>query len=161
MKLLLVAALLLVFPLQAETTPAGLAAKVNGDVITAAEVDAQVNSGFFPADLPPEQREAARQEKHDQVLHALIVRKLILQAFAHENEKLPDGEVDRRLDAIIAEEYGGDRSVFVTTLKERGIPLETYRQEIADSWVINHMRQKHTAPQWSISLLANADIQIY
>jgi hypothetical protein len=160
MKFLLFALLLVAIPLRAETAPAGIAAKVNGEVITKAELDHQVDSWFVSSDLQGDQLESARREQRARSLQALIGRKLVLQAFVREGEQLPQGEVDRRLDAIVAEEFGGDRNALLTTIKERGLTREQYRQEIADNWIVNHMRQKHREPNWLQSLLATADVTI-
>ena len=119
MKFILAAALLLVVSLRAETVSAGIAATVNGDPITQAEMDHQVDSFFANSDLQGNELQTARQEYRQQVLQALIERRLILQAFAREGEKLPDGMIDLRLDAIIAENYGGDRNAFLSTIKTR------------------------------------------
>ncbi len=158
---LAVALLLLVGPLRAEPARSEIAAKVNGVAITTAYLDHEVDASFVGTDLHGDQLQAARREKHTQMLHTLIVRELILQAFRRGGEKVPAGLVDQRLDTIIKEDFGGDRNAFLTTIKARGITVETYRQEIADNWIIGRMREKHPASGWSHSLLAKADVQIY
>jgi hypothetical protein len=159
--LVLAAVLAPMILVQGETAPDGVAAKVNGDLISKADLDEQVDSWFNGSDLTGDQLRTARDERRKVALRALIERELILQAFRNEGEQIPAGMLDMRLDGIIAENYGGDRNAFLSTIKERGVTLEKYRQDIADNWIINHMRQKHPAPGWSHSLLSTADITIY
>ncbi len=161
MKLVFASALLSIIPLLAETVPAGIAAKVNGEVITTVEVDNQVESFFAGTSLQGERLDSARREYRAQILRALIERELILQSFRNEGEKMPDGLVDQNLNSIIATTYRGDRDAFLTTISGRGITFKQYRQEIADNWIIGYMRKKHPSPGWSHSLLAAADITTY
>jgi hypothetical protein len=157
----LLAVVIILGPLRAEAAPAGVAAKVNGDIILKADLDHQVDEWFTDSDLQGVQLQAARKERREEALGALISRDLVLQAFRDEGGQVPNGEIDRRLEATIAENYGGDRNAFLSTIKERGVTPEKYRNEIAENWIVGYMRQKHTAPDWPRSLLAHADIVIY
>ncbi|MCE0498116.1 MAG: SurA N-terminal domain-containing protein [Methylacidiphilales bacterium] len=131
-------------PLRAEPAPSDPAAIVNGQAISFAELDRQVESAsvdirscYQGAELETKIR-ALQLEK----LNALIYRVLIIQAFYKDGGKIPDGYIDAQVDAIVKEQYGGDRAAFDQTLRDRGILLATYRQEIVDSAIIGYMHTK-------------------
>jgi uncharacterized membrane protein YheB (UPF0754 family) len=154
-RLLLLAALSVPLLLRAEIPP-GIAATVNGKSITSAELDRQTRA-LISTDRHPE---LSVSEVRDRALKNLIDRELLLQAFYKEGGKIPDGEIDRRLSDIIKHEFGDDRAQFEETLRERGISVETYRQEIADNFIIAYLRTNHSADSIS-SLQKGARIEIY
>jgi hypothetical protein len=149
--------------LHASAYTATIAATVNGHVITTAELDYQMDSwqALLGANMPMASFEAAKKEHRREILHALIDRELILQTFYREGNHVPESEINRRVTQIINEQYGGDREAFMSTLQERGITLEKYREEIADNCIVDYMRSRYGDKNWPKSLRAGADITIY
>jgi len=97
----------------------GMAAIVNGDVITYSQVrqlsaprERQLRSQFTGQDL-----ENKLKEVRQLALKDLIDRRLIIQAFKKESYQIPDHVVDQRVHDIIRESFGGDRNTFVKTLE--------------------------------------------
>ena len=142
--LLLIGIFLLADPIRAESDSAGVAANVNGEAISRAEVDRQVKDWLDHQDpdlLRPELEARTREIKIEK-LNTLIDRVLAIQAFYREGDKVPDDYVDGQLNDIVKNEYGGDRSAFDRTLIERKVPLEKYRQEIADNYIVGQMHSR-------------------
>ena len=97
----------------------GMAAIVNGDVITYSQVrqlsaprEKLLRSQFTGQDL-----ENKLQEVRKLAVKDLIDRRLIIQAFKKESYQIPDHVVDQRVHDIIRESFGGDRNTFVKTLE--------------------------------------------
>src|SRR5947208_7773157 len=103
----------------------GIAAIVNGDVITYSQVrqlsaprDKQLRSQFTGQDL-----ENKLKEVRQLALKDLIDRRLIIQAFKKESFQIPDHIVDQRVHDIVRESIGGDRNTFVKTLEAQNYSL--------------------------------------
>src|SRR5204862_7359232 len=108
----------------------GIAAIVNGDVITYS----QVRGVSLPRErlLMSEFRgeELAKQIKaaRDAALKDLIDRQLIVQSFKEETFELPDHFVDQRADDIIRESFGGQRQASIKTLQAKHYSLTEFKQ---------------------------------
>src|SRR5437899_10558485 len=92
----------------------GIAAVVNGDVITYSQVrelsaprEKLLRSQFTGQDL-----ENKLKEVRQLALKDLIDRRLIIQAFKKESFQIPDHIVDQRVHDIVRESFGGDRNTF-------------------------------------------------
>ncbi len=101
----------------------GIAAIVNGDVITISQVRAlsaprekQLRAQYTGQELE-KQLKAAREL----ALKDLIDRQLVLQAFKKEKYEIPDHFVDERMHEIIRENFGGDRNTFIKTLEAQNL----------------------------------------
>jgi len=84
----------------------------------------------------------------------LIDRQLILQEFKKMQEKgatIPDYIVDDRIQAIIRQEFGGDRSAFVRTLQAQGYTLTQFKAIEREKIVIQAMRQQKVDNNFVIS----------
>jgi hypothetical protein len=150
-------------PLRAESLAAGVAATVNGEVIRTMDVDRRVEpwlSAYF-SDLHGADLTAKRTEREKEELRAMIDRALIIQAFYLEGGKVPDALIDGRVDDIVKNEYGSDYGAFERTLRERGITLKKYREEIADNYIVGTLRASYTSNDWFISFRKKAEIKIY
>ena len=109
----------------------GIAAIVNGDVITYSQVrqlsaprERLLRSQFTGQDL-----ENKLQEGPQLAIKDLIDRRLIIQAFKKESFQIPDHIVDQRVHDIIRESFGGDRNTFVKTLEAQNYSLGEFKEK--------------------------------
>ncbi|MCK9590024.1 MAG: peptidylprolyl isomerase [Terrimicrobiaceae bacterium] len=134
----------------------GVAAIVNQDVITISQVREligsrerslrEVYSGADLADKVKEMRHAALKD--------LVDRQLIIQEFRKMQEKganIPDYVVDDRVQTIIREEFGGDRSAFVRTLQAQGYTVTRFKEIEKEKIVVQAMRQAKVNEDFVIS----------
>ena len=132
----------------ATNTPAplvldGLAAEVGGARITIAETmelareqaAAKPESSAAPA-------EAGLRARYDRALEQLVARQLVLQAYAAQDQKLPAWAVDRRVESVIDEHFGGDRSRLVSMLSRQGLGFDAWRKRLEEEMVIATMHQQ-------------------
>lgn len=140
-----VAAVFIAFPVCAEEQVLdGIAAVVNGDVITLSQVRELVMS-----------REAALQEsfrgqaladkiKENRlaVVNDLIDRQLVLQEFKKNKFAIPDYAVDDHVNTIIREQFKGDRQAFIRTLQAQGYTLQRFRKSETDKMIVQAMRAR-------------------
>jgi len=134
----------------------GVAAIVNKDVITISQVREligtrerslrDVYSGPDLANKVKEMRLAALKD--------LIDRQLVIQEFKKMQEKganIPDYVVDDRVQQIIREEFGGDRSAFVRTLQAQGYTVTRFKEIEKEKIVVQAMRQSKVNDDFVIS----------
>ena len=134
----------------------GVAAIVNKDVITISQVREligsrerslrEVYSGTDLANKVKEMRLAALKD--------LVDRQLIIQEFRKMQEKganIPDYVVDDRVQTIIRQEFGGDRSAFVRTLQAQGYSVTRFKEIEKDKIVVQAMRQAKVNEDFVIS----------
>src|SRR6202012_3690641 len=109
----------------------GIAAVVNGDVITFS----QVQEVAAPEEQSLKQQFTGQElidkikETRLAVLNDLINRQLILQEFKKKEFQLPDYVVEEQVQEIIKDEFGGDRQAFVRTLQAQGYSLNKFRDK--------------------------------
>jgi parvulin-like peptidyl-prolyl isomerase len=122
----------------------GIAAVVNGEVITFSQVRELVVSremalrqtlqGQALADKIKETRLAA--------INDLIDRQLVLQDFQKNKFTIPDYAVDDHINTIIREQFKGDRLAFIRTLQAQGYTLQRFRKVETDKMIVQAMRQR-------------------
>jgi len=122
----------------------GIAAVVNGEVITFSQVRELVVSremalrqtlqGQALADKIKETRMAA--------INDLIDRQLVLQDFQKNKFNIPDYAVDDHINTIIREQFKGDRLAFIRTLQAQGYTLQRFRKVETDKMIVQAMRQR-------------------
>ena len=126
----------------------GIAAVVNGDVITISQVRMVVG----PRErLLHQQYTGADLEKQIKTVRAaalqdLIDRQLIVQNFKKEGFSLPDYFVDQRISEIIRENFGGDRNTFIKTLQAQNYSVGQFRKDEFDKIIVSAMRGKNVKP---------------
>ena len=134
----------------------GVAAIVNNDVITISQVreligsrEREIRKAYSGPDL------AARvNEMRLAALKDLVDRQLIIQEFRKLQEKganIPDYVVDDRVQSIIREEFGGDRSAFVRTLQAQGYTITRFKDVEKEKIVVQAMRQSKVNENFVIS----------
>jgi parvulin-like peptidyl-prolyl isomerase len=121
----------------------GIAAVVNQDVITFSDVrqlvgpkEKAIREQFKGAELVEKIKEVRLQAIND-----LIDRQLILQEFKNNKYQLPDFVIDERVQTIVREEFGGDRSAFLRTLAAQGYTMEKFKDQQRDVVIVQEMRR--------------------
>ncbi len=120
----------------------GIAAVVNNEVITFSQVRMLVGPKEKSARETLKGQELVEKVKEIrlQAVNDLIDRQLILQEFKKNQFKVPDHVVEERVQAIIREEFSGDRAAFTRTLAAQGYSVERFRQEELDKIIVQAMR---------------------
>src|SRR5438034_10657297 len=123
----------------------GIAAVVNGDVITISQVrtlsaprEKQLRAQFTGQELEKQLKTA-----RELALKDLIDRQLVLQAFKKEKYEIPDHFVEERMHEIIRENFGGDRNTFIKTLEAQEYTLGEFKQKEMESIIVQAMRGKN------------------
>src|SRR6201998_4208021 len=150
-----IAANLLIFsPISraAQTEPEvvdGVAAVVNGDVITYSQVRGLVGprEKLLRAQFNGEELVKRIKETREAALRDLIDRQLIIQAFKKENFQIPDHYVDSRVHDIINENFGGDRNTFIKTLEAQNYTLGEFKKMEMERIMVQAMRSKNVKKQ--------------
>jgi parvulin-like peptidyl-prolyl isomerase len=123
----------------------GVAAVVNGDVITFSQV--QEVSGPRERTL---REQFTGQELIDKIKEArlaalsdLIDRQLIVQEFKKKQYSMPDYVVDDQIQNIIKDDFAGDRQAFLRTLNAQGYTMNRFREMQKDKVIVGAMRQNN------------------
>ncbi len=134
----------------------GIAAIVNHDVVTISQVreligarERSMREIYSGAEL-----ENKLKEMRLSAIKDLIDRQLILQEFKKLQDKgasIPEYIVDDRVQAIIRQEFGGDRAAFVRTLQAQGYTLTKFKEIEKEKIVIQAMRQQKVDNNFVIS----------
>lgn len=128
----------------------GVAAYVNDDMITIAEVMSEVRRSPWPETDSPALREKRLREMYKVTLDALIDRKLILTSAKKSKMQLQPWAVDNRVREIVANNFDGDETKLHNLLADRKIAIEEWRKNIEEDLMITAMRfqqvEKRVAP---------------
>ena len=123
----------------------GIAAIVNGDVITYSQVrelsaprEKLLRSQYSGAEL-----EKGLKEAREAALKDLIDRRLIIQAFQKEKYEIPDHFVEEQVRGIIKESFGGDRNTFIKTLEAQSYSLGEFKEKETERMIVQAMRAKN------------------
>ncbi len=138
----------------------GIAAVVNGEVITLSQVrmligprERLLRSQYTGAEL---QKQLAQVRAL--ALKDLIDRQLIVQAFKEEKFQLPEYFVEQRMNDIIRENFGGDRNTFIKTLQAQNYSLSQFKKDEYEKIIVAAMRGKNVKPA---TVASPAKIQEY
>jgi parvulin-like peptidyl-prolyl isomerase len=131
----------------------GMAAIVNGDVITVSEVRSlsQPREKQLRAQYTGQELEKQLKAAREAALKDLIDRQLILQAFKKEKYEVPDHFVEERMHEIIRDNFGGDRSTFIKTLEAQNYTLGEFKQKELEQMIVQAMRSHNVKTQNIIS----------
>ncbi len=123
----------------------GIAAVVNGDIITYSQVRALVapREKLLRSQYTGEEIAKQIKEARQSALKDLIDRQLIIQAFKKENFQIPDHYVDQRMHEIILENFGGDRNTFIKTLEAQSFTLGEFKKLETERMIVQAMRSKN------------------
>ena len=120
----------------------GIAAVVNGDVITYSQVRqlSAPREKLLRSQLTGKELEKKLIELRELALKDLIDRRLVIQAFKKESYQIPDHIVDDRVHQIIRESFGGDRNTFIKTLEAQNYTLGEFKEKELERIMVQAMR---------------------
>jgi parvulin-like peptidyl-prolyl isomerase len=123
----------------------GIAAVVNGDIITFSQVRALVapREKLLRSQASGDELIKKIKEAREAALKDLIDRQLIIQAFRKENFQIPDHYIDERMHDIIRENFGGDRNTFIKTLEAQNYSLGEFKKLETERMIVQAMRTKN------------------
>ncbi|MGA8658242.1 MAG: peptidyl-prolyl cis-trans isomerase [Chthoniobacterales bacterium] len=131
----------------------GIAAVVNGDVITFSQV--QELSG--PQEQTLRQQFSGQQlidkikETRLAALNDLVDRQLVLEEFKKKEYHIPDFAVEEQVGDVIKDEFAGDRQAFIRTLNAQGYTLDRFRDMQRDKIIVQVMRQNNVKGEFTPS----------
>ncbi len=131
----------------------GIAAVVNSNVITYGQVRELLmfRQRSLNETYQGEELKAKMKESQDAALKDLVDRQLIIDSFKTQGFSIPEYVVEDRMQNIIREEFGGDRTAFVRTLKAQGFTLSRFREIERDKIIVQAMRQRAVRSDFVIS----------
>lgn len=120
----------------------GIAAIVNGDVITFSQVRqlSAPRERLLRSQLTGQELEKQIIAARQLALKDLIDRRLVIQAFKKESYQIPDHVVDQRMHDIIRENFGGDRNTFIKTLEAQKYSLGEFKEKEMERIIVQAMR---------------------
>jgi parvulin-like peptidyl-prolyl isomerase len=123
----------------------GIAAVVNGDVITYSQVRelSAPREKLLRSQYTGEELEKALKEAREAARKDLIDRRLIIQAFQKEKFQIPDHFVEEQVRGIIKESFGGDRNTFIKTLEAQSYSLGEFKEKETERMIVQAMRAKN------------------
>ena len=123
----------------------GVAAVVNGDVITYSQVRQLVGprEKLLRAQFTGEELIKKVKESRQAALQDLIDRQLILQSFKKENFQIPDHFIEERVHDIIRTDFGGDRNTFIKTLEAQNYTEGEFKKMEMEKMIVQAMRSKN------------------
>jgi len=126
----------------------GIAAIVNGDVITYSQVRGLVEprERMLRAQLQGDELVKQIKEARLAALKDLIDRQLIVQSFQKEGYQIPDHYVDQEVNTVIKESFGGDRNTFIKTLQAQNFTLGEFRKMEKEKMIVQAMRAQKAKP---------------
>jgi peptidyl-prolyl cis-trans isomerase SurA len=127
----------------------GMAAVVNGDVITYSQVRqlSAPRERLLRSQLTGQELEKQIRQARELALKDLIDRRLIIQAFKKESYQIPDHIVDQRVHDIIRENFGGDRNTFIKTLEAQSYSLGEFKEKELERIMVQAMRSHNVKTQ--------------
>jgi peptidyl-prolyl cis-trans isomerase SurA len=131
----------------------GIAAIVNGDIITYSQVRglSAPRERLLRTQYHGEELNKQIQAARDLALKDLIDRQLIVQSFHKEKFELPEHFVEERVNDIIREDFGGDRSTFIKTLQAQNYTLSEFKKQEMEKIIVSAMRGKNVKKVTTIS----------
>lgn len=131
----------------------GIAAVVNSDVITYSQVRELIGARERALRASLQGEELANQIKEIRfaALKDLIDRQLIIQEFNKKGLNIPPHLLEDRIQTVIRQEFGGDRSAFVRTLRSQGYSVSKFKEIERDKVIVQAMRQTFVRDDFVIS----------
>ena len=122
----------------------GIAAVVNGEVITFSQVRELVASREMALreSLRGQQLADKIKETRLAAINDLIDRQLVLQEFKKNKFTIPEYAVDDHINTVVREQFGGDRLALIRTLQAQGYTLQQFRKVETDKMIVQAMRSR-------------------
>jgi len=153
----------------------GVAARVNGRPIMASQVTDLTawSERAVRAQIPDDRQAAvAVADLRNRGLDELVDRELILQEAERQKIKVPDAAIEERIQAIVENEFAGNRQAFLARLKESGMSPDAFAQIEREKIIVQAMRahilrstlepeqKKRAMENWLASLRKQATIVV-
>lgn len=127
----------------------GIAATVNGEVVTKAEVAGAVMTQtqlwlFQNQMATPAQRDAEINKIKTAALKDLIDRKLILAEFKSKGGVIKRQYIDQAVDRIIRDRFKGSRKKFNVELQKSGLTFPDFRKIQEEQIIVGAMRSQNS-----------------
>jgi peptidyl-prolyl cis-trans isomerase SurA len=120
----------------------GLAAHVNGDAITIADVMVGVRMFLRdPAWEAGRGREEAFRDAYAEALGELVNQRLILQEYRAGQVRLPAWVIEKRLAELLDTRFDGDRGRLLKELADQRLTVEDWRTRVEEQMIVAAMRQ--------------------
>jgi hypothetical protein len=121
----------------------GIAAIVNGEVITRLEVDraayAQEADDYKKYQDDVIQLQQQLKSLRLKTVQDLIDRKLIIAAFRQSGGSIPASYMEQQVQRAIKDQYQGDEDRFMQALAAQGESLDEYKARIEDNAIVKYM----------------------
>ena len=147
----LAALLCLAAPAFSQSSSNGIAAVVNGSIITKSEVRDAVNAQEQMLRLQYQNDPAGLQKElvnlRATALDSLIDRELVLAEFKRMGAAIKSQWVDDDINSIVRESFKGDREAFVKELASTGMTLKKFRELREKMMIVQAMRGRQAAEQ--------------
>jgi peptidyl-prolyl cis-trans isomerase SurA len=118
-------------------------AEVGGRRITYSEVMAEVRERLFEEGEEPDEKTLPAY--YASAISNLVARQLVLLEYENVETKIPEWYFNERLDRIVENGFGGDKSRLIAALSERGISYQEWRRRRREDTIIGTMRQQFVA----------------
>ncbi len=149
-RLLTISFLSLIFmhlcsPLSMGASVNGIAAVVNGKVITRSEVREAVEAQEQMIRMTirdTAEQQSRLSELHDKSLDALIERELVLSEFEKMGGTIKPEYVEDEINNIVRQNFGGDRDKFIFELTKSGMTLKRFRDLQEKMIIVQVMKQR-------------------
>lgn len=130
----------------------GIAAVVNGKVITQSEVRGMVSQQLMLLErrgLPQAEKAKKKRELEKETLEVLIDNEVVLAEFNKKGGQMRPHYVDQEVNRLIRQFYDGSRDAFLTDLRKSGMTLNKFRERTEKQIIVQFMRSsavKSTKP---------------
>lgn len=125
----------------------GIAAVVNGKVVTRSEVRDAVQSQEQMIRMTvrdPREQDKMLSELRESALYALIERELILSEFEKLGGSIRPEYVDDDVNGIVRDSFNGDREKFLQELGKSGMTLKKFREQREKMMIVSVLRSRQT-----------------
>lgn len=127
----------------------GIAAKVNGRIVTKNEVSFLLAPTYaqLATQFPRRGAEFDRQmkEAREKIMQELVDRQIILAEFEQLGAAIKDSIIDDEVDRQIRELYNGSEAQFREELKKSRLTMDRYREITREKMVVEYMRAQKFA----------------
>ena len=130
----------------------GIAAIVNDEVITRAQVNAAIATQFRIYLLENQtigraRQEAKLKELQEAALDDLINKKLIISEFKNQGGVIKSSYIDQAVDTFIREKFEGNEKRFYEELKKQNLTVKMFREIQEEQIIIGALRAQNDGPE--------------
>jgi len=134
--------------------PNGIAAKVEGQIITFEQVRqemAPLLSSVYRSSTTEEERERNILRLQRDVLQNLVDRILIVENFKAQEMSIPKSYLEGEFNDVIQNDFNGERDRFLAYLRSRDKTVRDFREELEDRIIVQSMQMRMRRNQAEVS----------